>query len=82
MDYDLELEKICKKIKDKKAKKVVIQLPDGLKPEATKIADEIEKKTGIKVHIFLGTNYGACDIPLYLEKYYDLLVHFGHSEWK
>ena len=33
-DYDLELEKVAEKIKKEKAKTVLIQLPDGLKPKA------------------------------------------------
>ncbi len=80
MDYDLEIEKVCKEIKKAKAKKVLIQLPDGLKPYATKIAREIERGTGIKAHIWLGTNYGACDIPNV--KGYDIIIHYGHTRWK
>ena len=45
MDYDLELEKTIKKIKEAKAKLVCIQLADGLKPESKTIKQEIEKNT-------------------------------------
>ena len=44
MQYDLELGEAVKEIKDKKAKTVCIQLPDGLKPKAKEIADKIEKE--------------------------------------
>jgi diphthamide biosynthesis enzyme Dph1/Dph2-like protein len=80
MNYDLELEKAVKIIKEKKAKIVCIQLPDGLKPEAKNIHNYIEKNTQAKVIIWLGSCYGACDVPEIKEA--DLLIQWGHSEWK
>ncbi len=83
MEYDLELEKVAKEIKASRAKSVCIQLPDGLKPEAGKIANELEKKTGANIMIWAGSCYGACDIPLSVEKLgVDLLVQWGHSAWE
>ena len=79
MKYDLELEKCVKEIKSSKAKTVCIQLPDGLKPKATEIADYLQKNTNAKILIYLGSNYGACDIP---KLDVDLLIHFGHSKWE
>ena len=80
MKYDLELEKAVKLIKKKKAKTVVIQLPDGLKPEAKEIHNYLGKNTSAKVIIWLGSCYGACDTPDVKEA--DLLIQWGHSEWK
>ena len=83
MEYDLELEKAITEIKKQKAKKVCIQLPDGLKPKAQEIADEIEKQTNANVLIWLGSCFGACDAPEYIEKQgIDLLIQWGHSKWK
>jgi 2-(3-amino-3-carboxypropyl)histidine synthase len=83
MEYDLELEKAAKEIKKAKAKNVCIQLPDGLKPDAGRIAQELEKKTGANVMIWLGSCYGACDVPLSVENLgVDLLVQWGHSAWE
>ena len=83
MKYDLELESVIKKIKDKKAKLVCIQLPDGLKQEAKSIQEEVEAKTSAKVVIWLGSCYGACDVPEHIKKLgIDLLIQWGHSEWK
>lgn len=79
MEYDLELEKAAEEIKKQKAKTVVIQLPDGLKPKAGEIAKELESKTDAKISIWLGSCYGACDIP---KVNADLLIQWGHSEWK
>jgi 2-(3-amino-3-carboxypropyl)histidine synthase len=43
--YDLELGKIISEIKKNKAKLVLLQFPDGLKPYATVVVDYLEKKT-------------------------------------
>lgn len=80
MEYDLELKKIVKELKKQKAKLVCIQLPDGLKPKATEIVDYIEKNTSSKCLIWADSCFGACDIPEL--KDIDLLIQFGHSEWK
>ena len=80
MTYELELEKVIKKIKQLKPKTVLIQLPDGLKPKAKDIADEIEKNTKAKPIIWLASCYGACDTPNV--KNIDLLIQWGHSRWK
>jgi len=81
-EYDLELEKVIKEIQKSKAKLVCIQLPDGLKPKATEIASVIEKETSAKCLIWLGSCFGACDIPDVEKLGVDLLVQFGHTEWK
>ena len=76
--YDLELERAVEKIKKENAKLVCIQLPDGLKEKATEIAKYLEEKTNCTVIIWLGSAWGACDIPV-LDV--DLLIQWGHSEW-
>lgn len=84
-NYNLEIDRIIKKIEKKKAKRILIQIPDGLKREADKIVEEIEKKAGkeIEILIWLGSCYGACDIPQFegIDKDIDLIIQFGHSEW-
>jgi len=81
--YELEIPKIVKTIKQKKAKKILLQFPEGMKPYSTTIAKEIENKTDSKCFIWLGDCFGACDVPLETEKLgIDLIVQFGHSKWK
>jgi len=81
-EYELEIPKIMRIIKKKKAQKVLLQFPDGLKPYSTVIANEIENKTGCNCMIWLGDCFGACDVPLEVEKLgVDLIVQFGHSKW-
>ena len=82
-NYDLELNKIIFEIKNKKAKLVLLQFPDGLKLYATTITDYLEEKTNAKFLIWLGSCFGACDIPIGLESIkpkIDLLVQFGHNK--
>ncbi|MEK6857619.1 MAG: diphthamide synthesis protein [Nanoarchaeota archaeon] len=83
MNYDLEIEKAAQKITSENAKTVCIQLPEGLKPRANEIAEELEQKTGATIIIWLGSCYGACDIPLQVELLgVDLIIQWGHSEWR
>jgi diphthamide biosynthesis enzyme Dph1/Dph2-like protein len=81
--YDLELEKAIAAIKKEKANLVCIQLPDGLKPRASEIQEEIEKNTKARVIIWAGSCFGACDVPLDVERLgVDLVIQWGHSEWR
>jgi len=82
ISYDLELDKAAEAIMREKAKRVCVQLPDGLKPEAKLIADELEARTGAEVIIWAGSCYGACDLPLEVERLgVDMLIAFGHAPW-
>ncbi|MDP7141306.1 MAG: diphthamide synthesis protein [Candidatus Woesearchaeota archaeon] len=83
MYFDLDIDRAIREIKKKRAKFVCIQLPDGLKPKANKIQEELEGKTKADVIIWIGSCFGACDVPLGLDKLgVDLLVQWGHSEFK
>jgi 2-(3-amino-3-carboxypropyl)histidine synthase len=83
--YDLELEKVANEISKRKAKLVLLQFPDGLKPYATSVVDYFDALFQGKVEflIWFGSCYGACDTPIGLEEIkpkIDLVVQFGHSE--
>ena len=81
--YDLELDKVISEIKNKGFKLVLLQFPDGLKPYATIVVDYLEKKTSAEFLIWLESCFGACDIPVSLEKIkpkIDLIIQFGHNE--
>lgn len=80
--YNAELEKALEKIRQTKAKLVCIQLPDGMKPLAGEIEQKIVEETGARVLIWLGSNFGACDIPLGLNRLgVDLLISWGHNKF-
>ena len=81
-EYDLELNRIIETIKKEKAKKVLLQFPDGLKPYATVIVEYLESKIkNIEFFIYLGSCFGACDLPPVNNKDIDLIIQFGHSDW-
>ena len=80
MELNLELQKAIEKINaDPEIKTVLLQLPDGLKPNAGYIQKELEEKTSASFVIWSGSCYGACDFPDV--KGVDLLIAFGHSTW-
>ena len=82
-NYDLELEKVIERVKKDNAKTVCIQLPDGLKPRANEIQQAITKNTGADSIIWMGSCFGACDVPLQVERLgVDLLIQWGHSTWR
>jgi 2-(3-amino-3-carboxypropyl)histidine synthase len=81
-DYDLELERTASEILKDDSKRVLLQLPDGLKPKAAEIQEFLENKTKAQILIWGGSNFGACDIPIEARNLgVDLVVHYGHSQW-
>ena len=74
--------KIKEAIKKHKAKKVAIQIPEGLKVRALEISDSVEA-LGVKAVLVADPCFGACDIPDYLMKELgcDMIIHFAHSQY-
>jgi 2-(3-amino-3-carboxypropyl)histidine synthase len=62
------------------AKRVLLQLPEGLKPEGPRLAAIIEG-SGATAIVSGDPCYGACDLPLLEAKSLgvDLIVHYGHT---
>ena len=80
--FNLELDSVIAQVKKEKAKRIVVQLPDGLKPRAQEISERIEKETGATVITWFGSCFGACDIPIGLNTIgVDMLVQFGHNQF-
>ncbi len=80
MEWNLELEKVAEEIRTSGAKKVVLQLPDGLKPRAMQISRELEKLSSATIYLWFGSNFGACDVPVHIEKKgFDMIINYGHS---
>ena len=80
--YKLELEKLIQEIKKNNYKRILVQLPDGMKYKADLVADFIEENTNAKVFIWLGSCYGACDLPLGIDVLnIDLIVQWGHNKF-
>jgi len=80
--YRIDLEKIEEWIKAKGFRKILIQAPPGLWPEAVKVS-EFLKKNGIEAIIHGGSCWGGCDVA-YLEAKslgLDAIIHMGHSRF-
>ena len=82
MNYDLELDKVISMINEQKAERVCIQLAEGLKPRAAEIQRKIQSRTKAEIFIWADTCFGACDTPDLSNLNIDILIQFGHSEWR
>jgi 2-(3-amino-3-carboxypropyl)histidine synthase len=79
--FDLELENVINKIINKKARKILIQLPEGLKQYGFKISDMLKEKTEAVIYLSSNPCYGGCDLAIKDAKELgcDLIIHYGHS---
>jgi len=76
--FDIEL--TLEKLKKVKARKILLQAPEGLKQKVQEFAKSLEK-AGIEVLIACDTCYGACDLRDREAKLLgcDALLHIGHT---
>jgi 2-(3-amino-3-carboxypropyl)histidine synthase len=79
--YDLEIDRVVSEIKSRQAKRILLQLPDGMRPFAFQLLEAIEKSSNALVFLSGDSCYGACDIAITQaeELNTDLVVHYGHS---
>lgn len=72
---------MAREVRTRKAERVLIQLPEGLKPHALRVAAAVES-AGAEALISADPCYGACDLAIYDAEalHADLIIHFGHSE--
>lgn len=79
--FDLEEERVKREVQRLGAKRVLVQLPEGLKPEAPRLAKIIEKAGALPI-ISADPCYGACDLATADAESLgaDLLIHYGHSK--
>ncbi|MEM5800470.1 MAG: diphthamide biosynthesis enzyme Dph2 [Candidatus Aenigmatarchaeota archaeon] len=76
------MEEAIKKLKKIKAKKVLVQFPEGLKLRIQEISKKLEKE-GFDVVLCLEPCFGACDIRDEEAKRLgcDAILHIGHEEF-
>ncbi|MDR1993027.1 MAG: diphthamide biosynthesis enzyme Dph2 [Nitrososphaerota archaeon] len=81
LGFDFEEKKIKQEITRLGAKWVLLQMPQGLKPEAINLAQFVES-CGATPIISADPCYGACDIAQTDAENIaaDLIVHFGHTK--
>ena len=80
--YQLEEAKIIEEIRRRGSKRILLQMPEGLKPIGFKLGKLLEKEVGVEVFVSGDPCYGACDLALDPKAHVhaDLLVHIGHAE--
>jgi diphthamide biosynthesis enzyme Dph1/Dph2-like protein len=81
--YDIDFDAIIDSIKAKGYNKVAVQLPDGFKLHSLEISDFIRENSGAEVFIWGGSTYGACDVPLGLERLgVKMIIQLGHAKYR
>uniref|UniRef100_A0A8B9C2Q3 2-(3-amino-3-carboxypropyl)histidine synthase subunit 1 n=1 Tax=Anser brachyrhynchus TaxID=132585 RepID=A0A8B9C2Q3_9AVES len=80
-NYNFEIPKTVWRIRQAGAKKVALQMPEGLLMFACTIADIIERFTEAEAVVMGDVTYGACCVDDYTARALgaDFLVHYGHS---
>ncbi|MCW4015587.1 MAG: diphthamide biosynthesis enzyme Dph2 [Candidatus Bathyarchaeota archaeon] len=80
MSFDLEESKLKEEITKRKPNLVLLQLPEGLKPNASRLASIVEE-AGAMLIVSSDPCYGACDLAVSEAKLLgaDLIVHYGHT---
>jgi 2-(3-amino-3-carboxypropyl)histidine synthase len=79
--FDFEEERVRQEILRVRARRVLLQLPEGLKPEGPRLAKVVEK-TGALPIVSADPCYGACDLATdeAAGLGVDLIIHYGHSK--
>jgi len=82
MAFDFEKQKLVSELKKRKPKKVLIQLPEGVKQNVSEIV-EVISDLGIGVVVSGETCWGGCAMGVEEAKKMkcDLIVHFGHAKF-
>lgn len=79
--FDFDLEEIITAIRKHGYNVVALELPEGLRDRATRIAEELEAKTKCRVIVSSEPCYGACDVDdeALAALGCEAVFHFGHT---
>jgi len=80
-NYNFEIPKTVWRLREKAAKRVALQFPEGLLVYSCLISDILEEFTGVDTIVMGDVTYGACCVDDFTAKALgaDFLVHYGHS---
>ncbi|XP_034025047.1 2-(3-amino-3-carboxypropyl)histidine synthase subunit 1 isoform X1 [Thalassophryne amazonica] len=80
-NYNFEIYKTVWRVRQANAKRVALQLPEGLQMFACVIADIIERFTDADTIVMGDVTYGACCVDDFTARALgaDFMVHYGHS---
>jgi 2-(3-amino-3-carboxypropyl)histidine synthase len=73
-----DLSKLIRDLRERGARRVALQFPEGLKRRAPELALGL-REAGFEVIVSGDPCYGACDLPLPTLALVDVLVHVGHA---
>lgn len=78
--YELDEEALAEEVRRRGARRVVIQLPEGLKRFGPRLASVVEGAGAVAL-VLVDPCYGACGVAFQeaVELDADLIVHYGHS---
>ncbi|MBT4576907.1 diphthamide biosynthesis enzyme Dph2 [Candidatus Woesearchaeota archaeon] len=79
--YKFEEEKLIEEIKEKQPKRILLQLPEGIKREGLRISELITSQTNSEVIISGEPLWGACDVAISEAKTIgcDMIIIYGHA---
>jgi 2-(3-amino-3-carboxypropyl)histidine synthase len=77
--FNYKLKEVLAEVRRLKAKRVLLQFPEGIKQEASDVVKKLEKH--VECVVSGETCWGGCDIDINEAKAVkaDLIVHFGHA---
>jgi len=82
LDYEIDLDELVRTIQKKHMKRILLQLPEGLKSISQGLVDIITQRTAVQVLLIADPCYGACDLPCIDHIRLlgiDAIVHIGHT---
>jgi 2-(3-amino-3-carboxypropyl)histidine synthase len=81
--YTFQEDNLIHELNAKKPKRVLLQLPEGLKPKALDLAKLIQEKTSSEVIISGEPLWGACDVAVAEAKTLncDMILIYGHTKF-
>ncbi|CUM67078.1 uncharacterized protein PRCAT00004767001 [Priceomyces carsonii] len=81
LNYNFEIHKTVWNIKKQNAKRVALQMPEGLLIYSLIISDILEQFCGVETVVMGDVSYGACCIDDYTARALgcDFIVHYAHS---
>ncbi|PIN85459.1 MAG: diphthamide biosynthesis enzyme Dph2 [Candidatus Diapherotrites archaeon CG11_big_fil_rev_8_21_14_0_20_37_9] len=76
----VDLSKAKEFLKEKEAKNVIVQIPEGLKEKTTWIVEELQEHCE-NIYMKMDPCFGACDLPLNDMQVLDadVIIHIGHG---
>jgi len=83
VEYELDLKRVQRLLEGLNVRRVLLQMPDGLKRLSSLVIDELER-AGAEVILDSGHTWGICDLPLHRARLVgaDIIIHYGHLDLK